>query len=83
MNGTSLCLNVGIKVNLNYPDWGATEAPTLDSSRDIDAGGFLLEILTFISLVNSIVWRGDLCRGGDSWKFRYKFKIWVFNFWSS
>ena len=22
MNGTSLCLNVDIKVNLDYPDWG-------------------------------------------------------------
>ena len=70
MNITSLCLNVGIKVNLNYHDWGATEAPTLDNSRDIDAGWFLLE-MTFISVVNSIIWQGDLCRGGDCWKFRY------------
>ena len=30
MNETNLCLNVDIKENLNYPDWGGgTEAPTL------------------------------------------------------
>ena len=49
---------------------GATEAPTLDNSRDIDAEWFLLEMITFISVVNSIIWREDLCRGENSWKFR-------------
>ena len=49
---------------------GATEAPTQDNSRDIDSGWFLLEI-TFISVVNSIIWWGDLCNGGSSWKCRY------------
>ena len=38
MNLTSLCLRVDIKVNLSYPDWGPTEVPTLDNSRDIDPG---------------------------------------------
>ena len=50
---------------------GATEAPIQDNSRDIDAGWFLVEIRKFISIVNCIIWRGDLCRGGDSWKFKY------------
>ena len=58
MNVMSLCLNVDIKVNLNYSDWGGgTEVPTLDNSRDIDAGWFLLEIIIFISVVNNIIWR--------------------------
>ena len=47
---------------------GGTEAPTQNNSRDIDAGWFLLELLTFISVVDCIIWRGDLCRGGDSGK---------------
>ena len=38
MNRTSLCLNIDIKVNLDYPEMGATEAPTLANSRDNDAG---------------------------------------------
>ena len=51
---------------------GTTEAPCLDNSRDIDAEWFFLEIKTFISVVNNVIWRGDLCGGGgDSWKFRY------------
>ena len=45
MNVTSLCLKVDIKVNLSYPD----------NSRDIDAGCFLLEIITFISVVTGII----------------------------
>ena len=35
MNGTSLCLNVDIKENLDYPE-GGTEAPTVGISRDTD-----------------------------------------------
>ena len=50
---------------------GATKAPTLDKSRNIDVGWVLLELITFISVVDSTIWRGDLCRGEDSWKFRY------------
>ena len=49
---------------------GATKALTLGNSRNISAGWFLL-ILTFNSVDDSIIWRGDLCRGGDSGKFRY------------
>ena len=37
---------------------GATKAPTLGNSRDIDVGWFLLEIITFISVVTSIVCGG-------------------------
>ena len=58
---------------------GATEAPTLDKNKDIDFRWFLLEI-TYIIVITSIIWRGDLCKERDSWKFRYQFPIRVFNF---
>ena len=48
---------------------GATDVPTLDNSRDINAGWFLLEIITFISVVTSIIWRADLCKEKHSWNF--------------
>ena len=48
---------------------GATEALILDNSWGIDGGWFFLELITFISVVDSIIWRGDLCTGRDSWKF--------------
>ena len=57
---------------------GATEAPTQSNSRETDARWFLLELITFNSVVDSIIWRGDLCRGRDSEKFRYLFKIIIF-----
>ena len=50
---------------------GATEVPILDNSRDIIDEIFLLEIITFISVVTSIIWRGVLRKEGDSQKFRY------------
>ena len=37
---------------------GATKAPTQDKSKDIDFGWFLLEIITFISVITSIIWQG-------------------------
>ena len=55
MNGTSLCLNVDVKVNLDYPEWGLNEIPALGNSRDIDAGWILLELITFNSVVGSII----------------------------
>ena len=57
MNGMSLCLN-GDKSKFKLSWLGATEVPTLDNSRDIDVGWFLLEIITFISVVTSIIWQG-------------------------
>ena len=39
---------------------GTTKAPTLDKNRDIDFGWFLLEIITFISVINNIFRRGLL-----------------------
>ena len=57
---------------------GATKAPTLDG--DIEAGWFLLELIAFFSVIHNIIWRGDLYRGGDSWKLLYYFKMSVFNF---
>ena len=48
MNLTNLCLNVDIIV----------KAPILDKNKDIDFGWFLLEIITFISIITSIIWRG-------------------------
>ena len=50
---------------------GATEAPTQDNWKYIDFGWFLLEIIAFISVITTIIWRGDLCREGDSRIFRY------------
>ena len=41
---------------------GTTEAPVLDKIRDIHFGWVLLEIITFISVITKIIWRGDLCR---------------------
>ena len=79
MNVTSLCLNVDIKVNINYPDWAeGSEEPTLDNSRDIDAGWFLLEIIKFISVVNSIIWRKifvekEIFEGFNSWSISFPF----------
>ena len=64
MNGTGLCLNVDIKVNLDYPDWGAIKADTLGNNRDIDAWLFLMELIKFHSVVDGIIWRKDLCKVG-------------------
>ena len=36
INLTKLCLNVDVKVTLDYPDWGGTKAPNLDKNKDID-----------------------------------------------
>ena len=44
----------------------ATKDPTQDNRRHINAEWFLMEIITFISVVTSIIWHGNLCRGGDS-----------------
>ena len=35
---------------------GVTKAPTLDKDKDIDFEWFLLEIITFISVVTSNIW---------------------------
>ena len=76
-----LVFKCGHKSKFRLSWLGSTKASTLDNSRDIDAGWFLLEIITFISVVDSIIWWGGLCRGEDSLKFRYKFKnravIWL------
>ena len=69
-----LVFKCGHKSKFRLSWLGITKASALDNSRDIDAGWFLLEIITFISVVNSIIWRGDLCKGEDSLKFRYWFK---------
>ena len=37
---------------------GATEVPTPDKSNDIDFLRFLLEIITFISVITRIIWGG-------------------------
>ena len=34
------------------------EAPTFDKNKDIDFGWFLLEIITFIFVITSIIWWG-------------------------
>ena len=57
---------------------GATEAPTLDNNKDTDAGWFLLEIITSISVDNSIIWRWDLCREGYSWNFEINSQLGFF-----
>ena len=74
MNVTSLCLNCRHISKFKLSWLGATEAPTQDNYRDVDAGWFLLEIITFISVVISIIWQGDLC-WEDFWKVRYWFKL--------
>ena len=63
------------KSNFTLPRLEATEVPTLSNSRDIDAGWFLLELITFNSVGDSVIWREDLYKGGDSWKSRYYFKV--------
>ena len=45
------------KSKFNSSWLGATEAPTLDKNKDIDFGWFLLEIITFISVLTSIIWQ--------------------------
>ena len=53
------------KVKFKLSWLGATKAPTLDKNRDIDFGWFLLEIITFISVITDIICQEDLYREGD------------------
>ena len=55
MNVTKLCLNGDVRVNLNYPDCGGTEARAIDKNKNFV--WFLLEIIAFVSVITSIIGR--------------------------
>ena len=54
MNVTNLCLNVDIKVNLNYPDWGPTRFLLWIKTRILILDDFF-KIKTFTAVITSIV----------------------------
>ena len=56
MNVTNLCLNVDIKVNLNYPDWRLPML-LLEIIARILILNDLIGKITFISVITSIIWR--------------------------
>ncbi len=60
----------------------AIEGPTQDENCDIDFGWILLVKMTFISLINRIILRGDVCRGGDFWILGISSYLEFFNFFS-
>ena len=60
MNVTNLCLNVDIKVNLNYLNW----EPLKQAHR---FWMIFMGIITFISVITRIT--GFLCWERDSWNF--------------
>ena len=83
--GSTIILNACTKKvwkHIEFPTYIYISRQRLDNNRGIDAGLFLLEIITFIYVVNSIAWREDLFSGGDSLKFIYQFSF-SLSFWSS